>query len=161
MIRPRRTVPPAFAAHSPKPFRIIFFADPHPLTPLESHSYKKQGEGPLPSPKLVHPSLLPNRAQTRHTRHARVAATPIPSCACAQLPSPMGVALRAHFPLPKFYFNSAASRPAPGVGPLAQNASSCSNSLVRWNPLPENRCRIVQVFGFKHENPTEKENCPS
>jgi hypothetical protein len=27
------------------PFRIIFFADPHHLTPAESYSYKKQGRG--------------------------------------------------------------------------------------------------------------------
>jgi hypothetical protein len=34
--------------HSPLatiPFRITFFADPHPLTPIESYSYKKQGRG--------------------------------------------------------------------------------------------------------------------
>ena len=29
----------------PKPFKMIFFADPHPLTPIESYSYKKQGGG--------------------------------------------------------------------------------------------------------------------
>ncbi len=27
------------------PFRITFFARPHPLTPIESYSYKKQGRG--------------------------------------------------------------------------------------------------------------------
>ena len=100
MIRPRRTVPPAFAAHSRKPFRITFFGDPYPLTPMESHSYEKGGRGALSSPKLVRSSLPPNRAQTRHTRHARVAATPITSCACAHFPSPMGVALHVHFPSP-------------------------------------------------------------
>jgi hypothetical protein len=29
----------------PISFRIIYFADPHPLTPIESHSYKKGGRG--------------------------------------------------------------------------------------------------------------------
>jgi len=28
------------------PFRITFFADPHHLTPIESHSYKNAGGGP-------------------------------------------------------------------------------------------------------------------
>src|SRR5579859_3011515 len=30
---------------SPKFFRITSFADPYPLTPIESHLYKIQGEG--------------------------------------------------------------------------------------------------------------------
>ena len=33
------------APHPPKPFRMIFFADPHHLTPIESYSCKKQGGG--------------------------------------------------------------------------------------------------------------------
>ena len=31
------------------PFRMIFFADPHPLTLIESYSYEKQGRGALPT----------------------------------------------------------------------------------------------------------------
>src|SRR5271168_4435628 len=39
---------PWFASHSsltPSPFRITSFADPHHLTLIKSHSYKKQGRG--------------------------------------------------------------------------------------------------------------------
>ena len=35
-------------SHSSKSHRIISFADPHHLTLIESHSYKKQGEGWVP-----------------------------------------------------------------------------------------------------------------
>jgi hypothetical protein len=48
-VQPRPAVPlyPAFNSH-----RIIFFAHPHPLIPIESYSYKKQGEEcPLPRAK--------------------------------------------------------------------------------------------------------------
>ena len=38
----------------------------------------------------IRPSPIPNRAHTRHTRHAGVGLTPIPSTICAQLPSHMG-----------------------------------------------------------------------
>ena len=53
--------------------------------PLQASSLRARREPPLPSPGLQNPT------QTRHTRHARVDLTPIPSCACAQLPSHMGV----------------------------------------------------------------------
>ncbi len=47
------------------PFRITFFADPHPLTPIESHSYKKHRGGGyrcqlvfrVPQTCLQHPSV--------------------------------------------------------------------------------------------------------
>jgi hypothetical protein len=40
------------------PFRITSFADPHQLTPIESHSYKKQGGGVLPSPLVTRHSSV-------------------------------------------------------------------------------------------------------
>ncbi len=47
------TTPLASAGHSPQatiPFRIISFAHPHHLTPIESYSCKKQGRGWYPEP---------------------------------------------------------------------------------------------------------------
>ena len=57
------------AGFPPRPTAPVTAAAPFPMSP---------------------PSQIPNRAQTRHTRHARVAATPIPSAICAQFPSHMG-----------------------------------------------------------------------
>src|SRR5271168_4664944 len=53
-MRPRHTRHPAFATHPSSLatilFGITFFADPHPLTPIESHSCKNTGGGvPLTS----------------------------------------------------------------------------------------------------------------
>jgi hypothetical protein len=49
-----------YASSSPMatiPFRIIFFVHPHPLTPIESYSCKKQGGGgPFQSPPLLSPT---------------------------------------------------------------------------------------------------------
>ena len=45
------SAPPSSLApspHPPKPFKMIFFADLHHLTPIESYSYEKQGEGGTP-----------------------------------------------------------------------------------------------------------------
>jgi hypothetical protein len=36
---------PRYSPHAAIPFRITFFAHPHHLTPIESHSCKKQGRG--------------------------------------------------------------------------------------------------------------------
>jgi hypothetical protein len=44
LIRPHSLVP---APPSRNPFRITSFADPHPLTPIESHLSEKQGRGSL------------------------------------------------------------------------------------------------------------------
>ena len=54
---------------------------PRPTAPVPSAP-------PLP---MSPPSQIPNRAQTRHTRHARVGLTPISSTICAQFPSHTGV----------------------------------------------------------------------
>jgi hypothetical protein len=53
--------------------RIIFFAHPHPLTPIESHLCKKQGEG---SPRSICAALFTYRS----CRHAGMLATSIFSC---------------------------------------------------------------------------------
>ena len=53
--------------------RIIFFAHPHPLTPIESYSCKKRGgRGPLPRAAGDGPHVF--------ARHAGILATPFPSC---------------------------------------------------------------------------------
>ena len=63
------TAPLASAGHSPQatiPFRITSFAHPHHLTPIESHSCKKQGRGrylaPPPNPFL----FFPHRVNMQH-----------------------------------------------------------------------------------------------
>ena len=49
------------------PFRIIFFAHPHRLTPIESYSYKKQGRGwGIPSSL----TLPPFSTTSKHSTHS-------------------------------------------------------------------------------------------
>ena len=59
-MRPRHTRHAALATHHSSlatiPFRITSFADPHVLTPIESHSYKKQGRG-CPAPRNTAPKV--------------------------------------------------------------------------------------------------------
>jgi hypothetical protein len=53
--------------HSPLvtiPFRITFFAHPHPLTPIESYSYKKEGRGWVPG------HLAPTQARSTCATHS-------------------------------------------------------------------------------------------
>src|SRR5580693_617451 len=45
MPRPPVILSPAFFPRFPKSCQIISFADPHPLTPLESYRFKNRGEG--------------------------------------------------------------------------------------------------------------------
>ena len=47
--RPPLTLSPAYLPLFPKSCQIISFADPHPLTPLESYRFKK-GRGEVPGP---------------------------------------------------------------------------------------------------------------
>ena len=74
--RPPHAAPAFHCPHSPllttclariakqrsyKPFRITSFADPHPLTPLESHLFEKQGgEGGTKSRSL--PRIVPHES---------------------------------------------------------------------------------------------------
>jgi hypothetical protein len=45
--------------------RIIFFAHPHPLTPIESYSCKNRGVPPAPlRPSRLHPHIAPRRTAT-------------------------------------------------------------------------------------------------
>ena len=72
------------------------------LKPFRMNTYEKNGSLFHGTPAAAHRSRfrpcspLVTRhsplfcAQTRHTRHSRVEITPIPSCACAHFPSPMG-----------------------------------------------------------------------
>ena len=85
------------------------------------------------------PSALPNRAQTRHTRHAGVGATPIPSYACAHFPSPMGVALRAHFPILKGY-----SQVQPPRHLAGKNRYLRAPHLCLWSPAVRDEPRRLR-----------------
>ena len=59
-----------------------------------------------PQPPHARTRFPPNCPPIRQTRHARIAATPIPSCVCAQFPSHRGVAGLCTLQLLKFHFNS-------------------------------------------------------
>lgn len=79
----KSNTPLASAGHSPQatiPFRIISFAYPHHLTPIESYSCKKQGRGWYPEPPTqplplfstaskhpTHSNARLPRARARHT----------------------------------------------------------------------------------------------
>jgi hypothetical protein len=82
-----------FSCFSPNSHRITSFADPHPLTSMESHSYKKQGGG-VPSPRPHTSKISPNHfhsfPQGARIAHAASPATPIPSVRYAQFPSHPG-----------------------------------------------------------------------
>ena len=85
------TAPLASAGHSPQatiPFRITSFAHPHHLTPIESHSCKKQGRGrylaPPPNPFLFFPHRV-------NMQHAATPASPLFSCVYSTLPVTPGV----------------------------------------------------------------------
>jgi hypothetical protein len=66
---------PRHSSASVIPFRITSFADPHPLTPIESHLCKKQGrgwgiKGPNPTQPLPHfptTSKHPTRSNARNS----------------------------------------------------------------------------------------------
>jgi hypothetical protein len=76
------TLPPAI------PFRITSFADPYPLTPVESHLCKKRREGPHLPGRLFFNQIPITRPRTEH---AGTPASPILSCNSAHFPSHMGV----------------------------------------------------------------------
>ena len=104
------------AGFPPRPTAPVTAAAPFPVSP---------------------PSQILNRAQTRHTRHARVGLTPIPSIICAQFPSHRGVGVpRASLPF-KFHFKSSASLSAWLRSPLRGFARSCARSTFGTpQPLP-------------------------
>ena len=71
-IRPPSSV---YSSYFPKPFRITSFADPHSLTPIESHLYEKPGGGGghcFPSftfSSLISPLVYPDLASGHSTCH--------------------------------------------------------------------------------------------
>jgi hypothetical protein len=88
--RPKTAQPAAIS------FRITFFADPHGLTPIESHSYENDG---VASPLTAAQSLLSfsTAAHKSHTIvHITSPASPMPSYACARFPS-LGALLTSSF----------------------------------------------------------------
>jgi hypothetical protein len=117
------------------PFRITSFADPYPLTPVESHLCKKQGGGVS--------QLQPNHflffSQPVNIQRIATPATLIPSCNCAHFPSHMGVPLSSSdFRISLFEFRSflapthySLSTFHSSLRPIAQPCSGKDNDLRR------------------------------
>ena len=85
------TAPLASAGHSPQatiPFRIISFAHPHHLTPIESYSCKKQGRGWYPASPPDPFLFFPQRV---NMPPATALTTPLFSCVYSTLPVTTGV----------------------------------------------------------------------
>src|SRR6185437_9901775 len=117
------------------PFRITSFADPCPLTPVESHLCKKQGGGV----SQLQPNHFLFSPQPINTQRKATPATLIPSCNCAHFPSHMGVPLSSSdFRVSLFEFRSFLAPPHYSLStfhcslrPIAQPCSGKDNGLRR------------------------------
>ena len=69
-----KSVTPSSHPSSTIPFRITSFADPHHLTPIESHLYKKQGRGGVSQPTQTVPQFS---TDSKHPTNSN-ARSPIP-----------------------------------------------------------------------------------
>jgi hypothetical protein len=74
LLQPRRNISKQMAYKS---FRMIFFAHPHPLTLIESHSCKKQGEGVVHRLAYIFKVPVPCQINARNWRKTAPQAPPL------------------------------------------------------------------------------------
>jgi hypothetical protein len=149
-------------------FRIIFFAHPHHLIPIESYSCKKQGRGGHPAPPSNPFLFFPQRV---NIPTAATSASPIFSCVYLTRPVTRGVAWDSQlfsiaslsrdesWPSSSLYLPGLGSRitgPGTPTTPSPRgSANSASAFTPTWSgryPFPRFPSQVSSTSTFKHPN---------